>query len=130
MDLKQEILDAIKQYLINLGLCNDNIDICRMSNEIDITANKDGKSQIRIIYDVNEKDKQVRIPNIIVTNSFNFHGIGKKMIKIIYDISQKYEYDLFLVNMVDTFYEKMQNRGALVCCQPKAVQIIATTNLD
>ncbi|SJU48228.1 Uncharacterised protein [Clostridioides difficile] len=57
--------------------------------------------------------------------------IGKNMISKIFVISEEYGYGLFLVDMVNSFYRGMINRGALPCddCSD-AVEIVKETKLN
>lgn len=57
-------------------------------------------------------------------------GIGKGLIYKIFLVSEKKNFELFVVDMVDSFYQRMINRGALPCddCDD-AVQIVEGTKL-
>ena len=57
-------------------------------------------------------------------------GIGKKLIYKIFIISEKEQYEVFVVNMVNHFYQSLKKRGALPCNEcDDAVQIIDKTKL-
>ena len=59
-----------------------------------------------------------------------YNGIGKKLIYTIFTISEKEQYKLFIVDMVNSFYQKMIKRGALPCKEcDDAVQIVNETKL-
>ncbi len=75
--------------------------------------------------------KQVHISNIFLPRFMHHRAIGKHMIGNIFGISKQQEYDLFIVDMVNSFYCRMIGRGALPCigCDD-AVQIVDTTNLS
>ncbi|MGN0460977.1 MAG: hypothetical protein ACI4HZ_00870 [Ruminococcus sp.] len=74
--------------------------------------------------------KQVQISNIFLPNFMRYKGIGKKLIYKIFTLSKEEQYNLFIVDMVDSFYKKMLSRGALPCdnCYD-AVQIVSKTKL-
>lgn len=74
--------------------------------------------------------RQIQISNICLPTFMKFKGIGKKLIYIIFTIAEKEQYGLFIVDMVDSFYQKMKKRGALPCdgCED-AVQIVNETKL-
>ena len=40
-----------------------------------------------------------------------YQGIGKKLIYKIFLIAEKADYDLFIVDMVDSFYQRMKKKG-------------------
>lgn len=75
--------------------------------------------------------KQIHISNIFLPGFMCHRAIGKHMIYNIFAISKQQGYDLFIVDMVNSFYRRMINRGALPCngCDD-AVQIVDTTNLS
>jgi len=74
--------------------------------------------------------KQVQISNIFLPNFMKHKGIGKKLIYKIFVISEREQYELFIVDMVDSFYQKMIARGALPCnCCDDAVKIVNETKL-
>lgn len=57
-------------------------------------------------------------------------GIGKKLIYKIFMISEAVHYGLFIVDMVNSFYQRMIKRGALPCDEcDDAVQIVSETKL-
>lgn len=57
-------------------------------------------------------------------------GIGKKLIYKIFMISEDVHYELFIVDMVNSFYQRMIKRGALPCNEcDDAVQIVSETKL-
>lgn len=57
-------------------------------------------------------------------------GIGKKLIYKIFMISEAVHYGLFIVDMVNSFYQRMIKRGAIPCDEcDDAVQIVSETKL-
>lgn len=78
---------------------------------------------------ISSKYKQVQIGNIFLPQFMKHNGIGKKMISKIFGLSEKYGYELYIVDMVDSFYNKMINRGALPCDHYDAVKIVKETKL-
>lgn len=70
------------------------------------------------------------IKNIFLPNFMKYKGIGKKLIYNLFLISEKENYELFIIEMVNSFYQKMIKRGALPCnnCND-AVQIVSETKL-
>lgn len=77
-----------------------------------------------------EEYKQLHITNIFMTESLRYKGLGKKLISLLFEIAQEYNYELFVVDMVQSFYKKLIGRGAVRCDEEEAVQITIDTNLD
>lgn len=79
---------------------------------------------------INYEYKQIMIKNIFLPNFMKYKGIGKKLIYNLFLISEKENYELFIIEMVNSFYQKMIKRGALPCnnCND-AIQIVSETKL-
>lgn len=73
--------------------------------------------------------KQIQIFNIFLPKFMKYQGIGKKIIFRIFSLTEKYDYELFIVDMVNSFYNKMINRGATPCDQEDVVLITKDTKL-
>lgn len=74
--------------------------------------------------------RQIHITNIFLPDFMRYKAIGKQMIGILFRLAKQQGYDLFLVDMVNSFYRRMINRGALPCDEcDDAVQIVDTTDL-
>lgn len=79
---------------------------------------------------INHGYKQIHITNIFLPDFMKYKGIGKKLIHKIFMISKNVHYGLFIVDMVNSFYQRMIKRGALPCKEcDDAVQIISETKL-
>jgi len=79
---------------------------------------------------ISYKYKQVQISNIFLPDFMRYNGIGKKLISKIFLVSEKEQYELFIVDMVSSFYKRMITRGALPCVEcDDAVQIVSKTKL-
>jgi hypothetical protein len=131
-ELKEELIDSITVYLAQLSFENENTHISSHDDDIDIEAissNEKLKASVRLHFVISQNYKQVYIPNIYVSNEIRHNGYGKTMIRIIYDIAKKYRYELFLVQMVDWFYNYMKMRGALNCEEPDMLQVVDSTIL-
>lgn len=79
---------------------------------------------------INYKHRQILISNIFLPDFMRYKGIGKKLIYNLFVISDKETYELFLIDMVESFYQRMIKRAALPCenCDD-AVQIVSETKL-
>ena len=83
---------------------------------------------IRVI--VSREERVVAIPNIYLSPEMRHQGLGKKAISIIYDICKRLNYKLYLVQMVESFYVRMLNRGAEVVVPYDTLEITDNTNLS
>lgn len=80
---------------------------------------------------INCKFKQFQISNIFLPLFMRYNGIGKTIIHKIFLISEKEQYELYIVDMVNSFYNRMIARGALPCTNCNdAVKIVKNTNLN
>ena len=80
---------------------------------------------------VNYQYKQIQISNIFLPTFMRHNGYGKKLIYKIFMLSEKEKYELFIVDMVNSFYQRMIKRGALPCIDcDDAVQIVSETKLN
>lgn len=79
---------------------------------------------------INYEYGQILISNIFLPDFMRYKGIGKKLIFNLFVISEKETYELFLIDMVESFYQRMIKRSALPCenCND-AVQIVSETKL-
>jgi hypothetical protein len=73
--------------------------------------------------------KQVQIPNIMIPYALRHKGIGKHIISLIYDVCKVFGYRLFIVQMVDSFYNRLLKRRALMIDED-SVEITDDTKLD
>lgn len=79
----------------------------------------------------NDEEKQLHIPNIFLPKPMHHHGFGLKMVDIIRKAANEYGYQLFIIGMVNSFYNRMLNRGALPCNEcDDAVCITEHTDLN
>jgi len=74
-------------------------------------------------------EKQVLIPSIVVPQEMKHQGIGKKMIAAVYAVCNVKGYDLFIVDLVPSFFRRLKNRGARAMSDD-VVQITTETKLD
>jgi len=73
--------------------------------------------------------KQIQIPNIMIPYALRHKGIGKHIISLIYDVCNTFGYRLFIVQMVDGFYNRLLKRGAMMIDED-SVEITDDTKLD
>lgn len=82
---------------------------------------------IRVL--VYHQTKQVLIPTIFLPKEIHHKGIGKYMIKTIYEVSKLFNYEVLIVDLVDSFREKLLKRGALSTNIYDALKIVDNTKL-
>lgn len=108
------------------------IDISARDNLVELTtqSTKDGYSRAIVIrISISEQYKQISIPNIYIPEAIQHKRLGKKMLAEIFKLGKRYGYDVFLTQMVESFYYKMLNRGAARCDAPDALMLTEYTDL-
>lgn len=117
-EIKNNIIDNLKDIIII-----NEIDAPINSNKLDILIND--KSRILICLESNN----LYIPSLIIAPEFRHKGIGKNIISIVFSISKKYNYNLYLVDLVDSFYLDLLLRGASKTNSNDSLLITDNTNL-
>lgn len=87
--------------------------------------NKDCQLLIKILF----CNESAYIPNIMIHPSMKHKGVGKKLLFICRHVLLKFKYRLFIVQMVDSFRERMIKRGAIPC-EYDCVEITEETDLE
>lgn len=72
--------------------------------------------------------KQIHIQNIFIPDFMKHKGIGKIIIRLIFEIASKYGYETFVVDMVQSFYNKLIKRNGYPSDE-ESVQITNDTDL-
>ena len=85
------------------------------------------KPFIRVV--IHRQKRIVAIPTIYLHPDMQHKGLGKKAISIIYDICKRLNYRLHLVQLVESFYVRMLNRGAEVVVPYDTLEITDNTDL-
>jgi hypothetical protein len=93
----------------------------------DKSIEDDSTSIIRVL--IYHHTKQVLIPTIFIPKNIHHRGIGKYMIKIIYEVSKQFNYEVLVVDLVDSFRDKLLRRGALQTSEYDTLKINENTNL-
>ena len=94
------------------------------------TDGKDGSLFTLISMDIHNEWRQIYISKIYLPIFMRHHGIGKKLIRVIYETAKQLKYELFIIMMTDSFYNRMRKRGALECEVPDMVKIVESTKLE
>jgi hypothetical protein len=91
-DIEYFTHDGIQFYIYNKSIKDDSTQIIRV-----------------LVY---KETKQVLIPTIFLPTNIKHRGIGKCMIKIIYMVSKMFNYDVLVIDLVESFRDKLLKRGA------------------
>lgn len=78
---------------------------------------------------INHEHQQVCIPNIFMPPFMAQQGIGKTLIRLIYDAAKASGYEVFVTDLVPSFYRRLVNRGATIIEADDVVQITDKTDL-
>lgn len=132
--IDRQIISATKAFISKNPKLTHNYDFA-VSNYDDciefVSTSKDEKkvrgSFLRIM--INRGSKSVDISNIMVPFELKHNGFGKGALREIFKVVQKHNYQLYLVQMVESFYNRMVKRGAEVIVPLDVVEITENTNL-
>lgn len=93
----------------------------------DKSIQNDSTCILRVL--VYHQTKQVLIPTIFLPTKIKHRGIGKYMIKIIYEVSKMFNYEVLVVDLVDSFRDKLLKRGASETSDYDVLKITNSTKL-
>src|SRR5258705_6371197 len=107
--IEDTIVDVIVDILIHnhsenytyVGFINETIEIYAFSK-----ADEDEKYSILRV-GVQNEFRQIYILNILIPPLLKHKRIGKKLIRITYEIGQLYKYNVFVVQLTDSFKERL-----------------------
>lgn len=126
--INEEISNYLSPYINQLY----KFDISNSYDLIEIhgQTNQDQFSRFILLrVSINHEYRQIYIPNIFLPEIMRYKGIGKKLISLIYKVAEEHGYELFIVDMTTSFYNRLIRRGALPCEEDDAVKIIEDTLL-
>lgn len=83
----------------------------RLDVHVQVTNNELTRTIVLALY-IHHSNKQLHLPNIFIPQGYRNQGYGLGLIHEILVIANKYNYDLFIVDMVDSFYRRMISKGA------------------
>ena len=130
-----KIEDAISEVLLSVLKQNHSQDYTFEAFENDsveiyaFSRVKENEKYSIIRIGVQNEFKQIYIPNIYMPPLLKHQKVGKKLIHIIYEVGQIYDYDVFVVQLTDSFRERLLQRGAIQTNEFDTLQIVETTNL-
>lgn len=102
------------------------------TNGMDVTRADDIPAKVFIhkYLVIDRDDRIVKVTNILVPIGFHHYNYGKDLLAIIYQQCKNLGYRLWLVDMVQSFYERMVKRGAKVIEENDIVEIDDGTDLS
>jgi hypothetical protein len=111
-ELKNEINDFLEPVYENTPDCW----LVRTYDEIHVTAQMtpDPNELTRLLGLRIVDDEQIHIYDIYIPESLRQRGYGFGLIDKIRAIANKYECDLYIINMEPTFYNRMIQKGAII----------------
>jgi hypothetical protein len=107
---------------------NSNYDGCIEIYGTTKDKKKERSILIRIV--INREAKIISIPNIMIPFELKHNGFGKKIMLEIFKVVQKHSYKLYLIQMVESFYNRMVKRGAEIIMPLDVVEITKNTDLN
>lgn len=113
------------------GLHHYSITNSENENTIEVLGQKtkDSNSRFTLIrIGINYNNGEVYISNIFVPMEDRRKGIGLSLISVIYQLVKKFDFALCLVDLTDSFREKMLSRNAEETNVFDALQITDNTN--
>lgn len=129
VEILESIIPFLRPYLDQFHEV-DRLDLDVDEITIAGTVDEDSNSKTKVLKVViSHENKQVYIPNIFMPQFMKHQGVGKELINLVYQVSKRNDYELFIVGLVPSFYERLVNRGAFVSEEYDTVQITDTTDL-
>ena len=105
------------------GFDNEIIEIYAFSK-----SNSDEKYSI-ISIGIQNDYKQIYISRVLIPPLLKYNRVGKRLIRIVYEIGVVFGYNTFVVQLTDSFKNRLLSRGALITNEDDILQIVETTNL-
>ncbi|WP_204346686.1 hypothetical protein [Psychroserpens algicola] len=132
MELINALEKLIEQHLKDYLFTLHHYSIYSMDNIITVSGKRkeDDISEFNLLrLGISEEHREFLIPNIFIPKDDRKKGIGLGLIAFIYEIAQKLNFGLALVQMTDSFRQKMLKRGALETGIYDCLEIVQSTNL-
>jgi len=132
MNLISKVEELIEQYLKSYLLTLHHYSVYSDENTVYVVGkrNKDDTSDFYLLrLNVNIENQEFLIPTIFLPIEDRKNGIGLRLIAFIFEIAKKLNFGLALVQMVDSFRDKMLERGAKETEIYDCLQITESTNL-
>lgn len=82
---------------------------------------------LRLLFD--HHSRQIMVTNILMPPNMKHQRLGKRSIGLLYSVAEAYDYELLVVELVDSFFDRLVRRGA-VAVDDQTVKITSQTNLS
>ena len=114
--LKDDYVEEGFSYEIKESWCREDIYLFEVLGYYKNECKPDEKTEyIMLRLYLNCNYKQFQISNIFLPIFMRHKSIGKTIIHKIFLVAEKEQYELYIVDMVKSFYKRMIARGALPC---------------
>lgn len=115
MNITSALVTAIDAWLQNLyrQMYSFSTDDYDETIEINVQVTTDPLTRtlvLRVL--ISEEHEQIHISNIFIPTELRRQGIGFGLIKEILRVSDTFGYELFIVDMTDSFYNRLLARNA------------------
>ncbi len=110
-----------RMHASRVGYYRSEKDVDRL--EVNIQEKKDNDSEALLLgINIDHEVQQVQLNNILIPYSEYKKGYGFGVIHEILKVATAYNYDFLIVEMVDSFYDRMREKGAkLIYCEGEIV---------
>lgn len=113
--IESDIITYIEGFLTRH--CSENYEYSVLEShaiEVYATSRRDAKDRTLVFrVGVNHDHEQVYISNIFIPKDLQHNGIGKFLILMVFELGKIYSYDVFVVQLTDSFRERLLKRGAV-----------------
>ena len=82
---------------------------------------------VRII--INREGRWIGITNFLLPQEYRRKNLGKSFLKKVFDLCSEFEFRLYLLDCVHSFYERMVARGAAIISENDDLEITSATDL-
>ena len=72
--------------------------------------------------------RQIKVPNILMPLGMQHQRLGKRVLGELYKVAEAHDYELLVVDLVASFFDRLVCRGAVIV-DDHTVKITAQTNL-
>lgn len=120
----------LKDYLANCEWTDVSVNEVENTLEVNIrkSQNDPGTKMLRL--GLSERNGEIYVYNLMVPVEDRRNGIGLGLINVLFQTAKVLGYQLVLYSMVDSFYNKMLERGAMPTNLPDCLVVTERTDLS
>lgn len=108
------IIQILSSWLKDIGDNDDTCEVVRESDKIAFRAyDKTRTNYLVLELYFSHQSQIIYVPTILVNGKLFHTGTGMKMLRTVFDICESFKYELYIVNMVPSFFKRMIDRGAI-----------------